>query len=116
MTYKVGGRNATQDARRLAAALGMESVSGAGLTNAIFMPPESTVIEVTSADKLAEPGLRFCFYSLLSSLNYGYTPLLAESLDARDPNANLTVSPAALAPLLSTNSPTEGNSPIACTP
>lgn len=77
------------------------SPHGAGLTNAIFMPPESTVIEVTSADKLAEPGLRYCFYSLLSSLNYSYTPLLAESLDARDPNANMTVSPDSLATVLS---------------
>ena len=77
------------------------SPHGAGLTNGIFMPIDSKVIEITSSDKLAAPGLRYCFYALLSSLNYKYYPLLAESQNTSDPDANMTLDLSAFESLLS---------------
>jgi hypothetical protein len=65
---------------------------GAGLTNGIFMPPESRVLEITSVGKLQPPALRYCFYSLLSSLNLRYEPILAVSEDENDPEADMYLS------------------------
>jgi len=65
------------------------------------MPIDSKVIEITSSDKLAAPGLRYCFYALLSSLNYKYYPLLAESQNTSDPDANMTLDLSAFESLLS---------------
>lgn len=73
---------------------------GAGLTNAMFMPKGAKVIEVTTTDKLREPGLRYCFYSLLSTLGLEYVPVTGVSVDTQDANANIMLSSEYLEPIL----------------
>jgi hypothetical protein len=73
---------------------------GAGLTNGIFMPEGSQVIEITTKDILQPPNLRYCYFSLISSMNLHYEAFLAQSNEEQELQADLWVSSESLEALL----------------
>ena len=64
---------------------------GANLTNGIYMPANSKVIEITTADKIKNPDNRYCYYSLFGSLNMKYCPIIGESTEWDNFNADVYI-------------------------